>query len=314
MQNRYSGFTLLEVLTATFLLSLLVTAFYVPRFETDFRSYQTDLATRTGEEIYQLGVYAQNFVAHNHGVWPDATHNCYNAINTMQSSGFLPAGVDFTRGPIPSETPLKKVTGLTINPSATVRAGYYYTDCRANIISRRRDHFRITYIAPPSQDSVLEVLQNQLPNTTAALKGTHNVLTTFIPLPAAVPIVEGLLPRDGSRAMSGDLDVGGHVIIDAENILLSNGASLANQLIDTIIVSPGTEVSKPNCVTGHTPVITLAPADIFLSNGAPVTRARVWAEDNSFWIIKSQVVGADGTVENDAQHIQVVATIACVTS
>jgi len=192
------GFTLLELLAVMTVIGILIVQF-IPNVVEDVR--QND-ANVTAGEILSIGEAAQNWVADN-GSWPDQGNTCASAITTMVAAAGYIDNLD-------DKSPWYDAT---TNP-----AGAYTTSCTAT-------SFTVTVSTHADWSGVLA---NTLPVTTAL--GAQS--QTTYPLPSTIPALDDLLPRDGSRAMTGDLD------LDSNNINNINTATTVSTVATTDMRSP----------------------------------------------------------------------------
>jgi len=178
------GFTLVE-LTVVMLILLTVTAATVPNYVEDIHKARTEA---TINEVWNIIDGAQNFVANN-GNWPDESNGCADALSTMRAATGYIDGVE-------DESPWHDPTD---NPD-----GDYDTSCTT-------DNFTVTVTTDPEWAGLVA---NTLPATEIAGAET----TTSVPVPGEVPGLASLLPRDGSRPMTGDLDMDGNNVENAGNV------------------------------------------------------------------------------------------------
>lgn len=290
------GFTLMEVLVTIVVLSALITTFYLPQIKSDFDAYNKSLIEIIGDEIYRLGAAAQAYIADN-AEWPDETHGCVQAIERLASENYLP---NFTRA-----------SGIARNDSPTLpfdtkgapaRSGHFYTECGEDIPgSGVRRHFAVRFVLPDIYQKYAGLLKNLLPQSQRLINDTVEAVEAVFPLPAAIPAFDELLAVSGEREMEGDLLLGGNQIAEADDVYLSTGQSLGSVVTYAGIVRVGTQVRKPDCPAHYTPTITVAPADVSHSSGAPITKVLFDALDTgTAWAIRSRIFASgEGTVAEE---------------
>lgn len=276
------GFTLIEVLITIGLLSLLVTTFYVPRLQDDIIDYQRAIASTTADEIYGLATSAQNYAAAHLGSWPDAVNDCVNAITEMQDSGHLAAADDMSpldRSTMYQATPVnKKDAPFAITASSELHAGKYYTSCPER--GGQRQRFELRYILPTQQAGFSERMRAQIPNARIISSEKHAGLIMDVPVPSSVPIVESMLPRDGSRPMTGSLDMAQNVLLDVGDIYMSSGQSMGTKIEEALVVRHGDKIRKPRCLDGYEPNILVTLARVEAQGGA-LTQASIYAKSTT---------------------------------
>lgn len=226
MQSHLSqrGFTLIEIMVALMVLSILM----IPLVNQKANEFQDDIVKLAVGEINDLFQSAQNYAAENNGDWPDEATLCANAISTLDTAGFL--------------------SGFA---AASPYGNNYVTSCTTGAGKR----FEITLDTGSSGKA--NRLKGYLPSTTV----TGNSITVSVPLPASIPAFDSLLPRDGSREMTGDLDMDGNSILNAENLEFDGmGATAAQGIYFAGIVGNNQLINIPTCPSGFTPTPIVVPA------------------------------------------------------
>lgn len=138
----------------------------------------------TAAEVHALSESALAYYDAN-GDWPDGPTEagsgvCTDAIATMSGAGVLPPGID-------AKSP---------SWSATNGGGTYTISCDPSL-------FSVQVTARPKYGAQL---LSWLGGSTLA----GDTITQTTPIPGSFPALNALLPRDGSRAMTGALDMGGN--------------------------------------------------------------------------------------------------------
>ena len=295
-QHHHSGFTLVELLVTISIISLLLVGYYAPQVQSEFEESQRTIARTVAEEIYQIGAAAQAHAIDTGGDWPDNFDNCRGAIDELTLNNYL-AGID-------EESAFN---------SADISFGLFYTACPETITGTGiRNHFVIFYLVPREKIKYAGIIQNALPATSQlADTGGDVILQTDIPLPAAIPALQALLPLDGARAMTGELDMGGNDIAGVSDVFLQTGQTLGSAPVFSGIVRPGTAINKPTCPPGYAGSIVVVPVDVAHSSGQPISKMRVFARESaSFWTAHSEVVSITGT-DSDHNKVSMAVSVRC---
>ena len=234
--KKHHGFTLIELMIVMFIISILV----VPLMNVLLANIEERRLNTTIAEISDLFQSAQTFAADNAGAWPDEATGCANAVSTLQ----LPA------------------QGYLVGFNTTsVFGAVYSTACPVLGLAPRRFNVSVDV----GDVEVARKITGVLPATTMV----GSVITTSVPLPAQIPALELLLPRDGSRPMTGDLDMGNNDVLNANdveiNALSQNGvkAKLSTGINFAGIVKANelsVKYRKPSCPSGATPTPIVVPA------------------------------------------------------
>ena len=259
--KKQAGFTLFEMIIVLVIMSILVGPLVYQRMN-KFEEDQIGLAVAEINDLFQT---AQNYAAEETGDWPSEGDNCASAITEMENAGYLDG--------FSVRTPF----GTDIVTSCTTGAG---------------KRFSVTVDA--TQQGTAELLNGYLPSSTV----TNRFVTVSVPMPAAIPALEHLLPRDGSREMTGDLDMGGNSIVNNEDIdIASVGAKASEGIYFAGIVNNGDYVDKPQCPTGSTPTPIVIPTGMSDNGRArEIGAVYAWAQDSgSQWRIRLRIsVKRDG--------------------
>lgn len=258
MTHRYTqhGFTLIEMMIALMVLSILM----IPLVNQKTNEFQDEVVKLAVAEINDLFQSAQNFAAENSATWPDQATLCTNAINTLETQNYL--------------------AGFTV---ASPMGANYQTSCTTGAGKR----FSVSVDAGNSGRANL--LKGYLPSSTVA--GT--TLTVSVPLPAAIPALDGLLPRDGSRAMTGDLDMDGNNINNVQDIELDSVNANASQGIYFAgVVGNNQLINIPPCPGSFTPtpiVVPIGMSDNGTANAIGAVYAWAEAPNASQWRAKLRI-------------------------
>ena len=299
------GFTFFEMIVVVAIISIISTGWVAWRVNDDLRAWFATLAETETAEIVRIASAAQAHFA-DAGAWPDQANRC--ADGYLEISG--------------------RLTGLdNISPFATP----YEFNCATTGTS-----IRVSNLLPDEAHREWAVIiAAGLPGASVATRTdaagdiTGYRVNSDWPVPAEIPLLAALLPRDGSRAMTGDLDLGGHNIVSAStvtagNVVLNTGHSLANTVNFAGIYphrpfGPGglvrRGIPKPACSAGFTPQIFLVPIDIRHASGRPLTQFAVSAIDHpgnptGSWQLQSEVHDTS-TVDQNSDDIRAVAFTKC---
>jgi len=213
--KKQSGFTLAELTVVLAVISIL-TVSLTPNFTQKIRENKS---SRTAQEIAYIIEAAHQYVSAN-SKWPDQASSCAGAFTTLQGAGQL-QGMD-------NKSPWYDATN---NPT-----GVYTTSCTSS-------EFKVSV---DSNTDWAGYIANYLPATTVSGKTT----TTTAPLPSSVPALLGLLPLDGSRAMTGDLDMGTKSIKNATDVAASTVT--ASTSISTATLTASGNITSSGTVSGAT--------------------------------------------------------------
>ena len=313
--KRQDGFTVLELLVTVTLISLLVSIWYVPRIQSELDEHHRTVARITAEEIFNIGTAAQHFAMDGGGIWPGVADDCTNAVHLLTGSGYL-AGIDvysaFYTGEGEGGLP------FAVGPGETAEYGRYYTQCpEVPAGSGRRRHLVIRYALAGARSQYVGMIQSNLPAAVRLSGDAALAVEANVPLPAAVPVVNSMMPLSGERAMTGDLLLGGNQIAGVQDVFLDSGQTLGSAMLFTGIVKPGARVLKPSCPGGYSPSIHVTPVDVSHSSGLPVSKFRVWAVNDNrptsaapSWLIRSSVWTSAGE-ERDHSSVSMSVAVRC---
>lgn len=241
---KQSGFTIIELMIVMIVMSLFAAPFayqHIMKFEED----RIEIAVAEINDLFQS---AQNYAAEQDSEWPSEADNCASAITTLNAENYLQG---FS---------LRTPFGTNLSTSCTTGDG---------------KRFMVSIDAISAGNA--EVLKSYLPSSTVS----GNFVTVSVPMPAAIPALEHLLPRDGSRPMTGDLDMGGNRILEVENIEFPDmDATSAEAIYFAGIVGNNELIQKNQCPDGLNPTPIVVPAG-YSDNGTanPVGAVYAWAEN-----------------------------------
>lgn len=296
------GFTMFEVIIVVAIISLLTTGYFAWQANAGVRDWFATLAATQTDEIARIAGAAQGHYADNHA-WPDQAGGCGAAFSAL---GPRLAGMD-ERSPF--GTP-------------------YHVRCA----STGSEAITITNVLP--QESYREwavIVAAGLPGagvtsrTGAGGQVSGWEVSSSWPVPAEIPLLQSLLAVDGSRRMTGDLDMGGNAIVSAtaitaQNMALETGHSLANTVHFAGIVPHRVGsvlrrgIRKPTCPPGYTPQVFLAPVDVRHSSGRPITQFGLSARQHPTladrWQVQSTVHDT-ATAETNHADVRALAFTKC---
>ena len=196
--NNETGFTLIELMIGMLIASLLIGP-YVYQKQVEFKE---SLDAITLSEIQDIGTSAQNYAAEQNLSWPDEDNQCSSAISLMKNEGYL--------------------SGLSDN---SVFDTAYKTSCTPSPGSR----FSVEVDTKTSAQA--EILASYLASSVV----TGQTVRYSIPLPSSIPALEHLLPRDGSRPMTGDLDLGENNIVNINDVTATGKVEAENIITSKIL-------------------------------------------------------------------------------
>jgi len=265
------GFTLIELLGVIALMSVLASLVGPALINMQLKRSDQMVLDRAAEQLSRLAQAAQRHALDNTGVWPDEANACAGAYATLNGASRIPG--------IPTTDPW---------------GNNWIISCTAG--------GDITVSATADNNRNAELVANSVTGATV----TGNRVTGNWPLPAALPALDALLPRDGSRAMTGNLDMDNNNI-GAAGEITTEGLSVTREIMpqyvqmDSRTFQLGTLIPKPSCASGGSPRILLhvhgLRADEIYTYGE-----MAWARDQcSQWRIDpyrswdSQVVGVATT-------------------
>lgn len=294
------GFTFFELIIVLSIISIVSTGWLAWRVNDDVRDWYASLAETEGREIERIAGAAQAHFADTGG-WPDAANGCVGGFVSM---GPALAGLDNIS---PFQTPYElscSTTSTSIQVSNTLPG------------ENQREWAVIIAAGLPGAGVSTETGAD---GTTTGWR-----VNSDWPVPAEIPLLDALLPRDGSRAMTGDLNLDGHAVVSATNMVLTTGHSLANTLHFAGIYphfpfGPGGVVRrgipKPQCPPGFSAQIFLVPVDIRHSSGRPLTQFSFSAVDHpgnpaGAWRLQSRVHDT-ATAEVDSDDVRALALTKC---
>lgn len=260
--KKQSGFTIFELVIVMTVMSILA----APLVYQSMQNFEEDRIEIAVAEINDLFQSAQNYAAEQDGEWPSESDNCATSITEMENENYL--------------------DGFSVRSP-------FGTDLVTSCTTGDGKRFSVTLDA--TQSGVAELLKSYLPSSTV----TNRFVTVSVPMPASIPALEHLLPLDGSREMTGDLNMGENTILNSEDIELNSVEADASEGVYFAgIVSNGEYVDKPVCPTTKTPTPIVIPTGMS-DNGTAreIGAVYAWAEDSgSQWRIRLRIsVKRNGT-------------------
>ena len=251
--RKQAGFTVFELVLAMTVMSLMIGPFVFQKIQ----SFEEDRIGITVAEVNDLFQSAQNYAAKESGDWPSEGDNCASAIAEMENEGYL--------------------DGFSVRTS-------FGTDLTTSCTTGNAKRFMVTVDA--NSEGNADLLSGYLPSSTV----TGDIVTVSVPMPAAIPALEHLVPRDGSREMTGDLDMDSNDIINAnqvetETVLLNSVVASGDGCATNGMIARDNNGRLLSCVSGQwtgaegTPAMMVAyfnsascPDGWTVSNGANGTQ------------------------------------------
>ncbi len=310
IRYRAGGFTLIEVLLAITVLSLLVGGYYGPQLLADTRRIQRTQADIIAQEISMLGAAAQSYALSHAGYWPRQDDNCEQAH--LELTHRLPERA-FDRDTIFYAGEAEVTPPLFETNEEQAYPGRYYFDCSEDM-SGKRYLFRVGLMFDGYAAVWADYIANQLPNSEIIdgpvpdddLVGLQVSWPEMTVLPA---LNEFVLKSDPQ--FEAHLDIGGHAVYDAGEVALRSGQTLASALQYAGIAQPGNDVNKPDCPLGLVPQLVTVPIEIGHENLQALTYFRTYASDlGDRWRIHSRVYGVESE-SSDAARIRVSVFTSC---
>ena len=285
------GFTMFEMIVVVAVISLLTTGYFAWQANAGVRDWFATLAATQTDEIARLAGAAQGHYA-EHYAWPDQANGCGAAFAALADRL---AGMDNLS---PFGTPYHVRCASTGSNSITI----------ANVLPQRsyREWAVVVAAGLPGADVATRT-------DAGGMVSGWEVASSW-PVPEEIPLLRSLLPLDGSREMTGDLDMGGNAIVSAtsitaRNVALETGHSLANTVHFAGVVPYRNGnlirrgIRKPTCPPGFTPQVFLAPVDVRHSSGRPITQFSISARQHPTlpdrWQVQSTV---HDTANAEANH------------
>ena len=290
--SKRGGFTLIETLITVAILSILVSSYAVFKLRADIAELNQRLSDALIEEITLIGNQAQ--VAHaRSGSWPDDANGCAGAFaNTTMRV----IGID-QNSPFPS---------VSYKPSCTA------------------DAFTISLVMPASLEAWAHYIKAQTPsiNDVTALVDGKQSLTSKWPPPADITLFKRLLDDyykiDGSKAMTGNMDLGGHDIVDIGKaqgkdfeLKTQTRTHRLSKTVESIrLVRAGDIITKPSC---SSPKIYITSANVGNPSGRPVTSIQ-WTASSSGnkWTIENTLSDDQKFTANDKTFLRGIAIVKCL--
>lgn len=192
------GFTMIELLVVLSIMAIATSYLLSNRLQNTMIEQRDKIRTKTINEIKYISDAASGYIV-DFKKWPDELNLCTDAINVLTTKV----------GPSPSYLHYIE----NISPYNTE----YKTSCDTN-------NFNIE--VEVGKDAA-EYISNNLANTTIK-SGKSNVIISSIPRPEAIPYLAAYLARDGSKKMTGDLNMGEKTVKDAADVVLPDGRKLTD--------------------------------------------------------------------------------------
>lgn len=307
-----AGFTLLEVLVVMVMLSLIASGYYGPQLLAETRRIKRIQADVVAQEISAVGAAAQAYVlAHagsGAGSWPREEHDCrqaHLALTDRLPPHAFSRDTAFYRGPADGGA-------LTQAGGVAWHIGRYYFGCIRNS-EDDPSIFRVYLMFDIGDDgaALADYVANQLPGSSVTFYANFPILTVEWPLPAALPAFDAFVAK-AEPELEGHLDVNGHSIFDADEVILNSGQTLASALQYAGLARPGNEVNKPDCPPGLTPQVVTVPVEMGHNRGQPLTHFRVFADDaGTAWRVNSTVHGVQHQSFTDDSRVRVAVFTMC---
>ncbi len=258
--NRQSGFSLIELVIVLFIISSIAVVTVRATISKNAIDKIASDAELTKNEITQIQQASGGYLV-DMNEWPDFANNCANAITTLTNA-----------------MPTAYLRFINIQSPYLTN---YVTSCNTNTFAIE--------VETDSNDAAL-ILSNQLANAVAT---ATNFVIAEIPRPEEQPTLEQFLLLDGSRAMMGNLDVGGNEISNVTRLTATdvnfNGQDLKLgigkfvSMGSTAFNTLNAVVNKPNCTQGSlvgTPEIILRIHGVTTILGSPLGIRNVsWSAD-----------------------------------
>ena len=294
------GFTLLEMLVVMIVLSLLTTGYYGPQLLAETRRIKRIQADVISQEISMLGSAAQSYALAHAGVWPRQDYDCQQAhlelTNRLPEEAFNQDTVFYT-GTVGSDN-----LPFSVDEDQT-HLGRYYFDC-SEIENGDRPRFNVRLILDGNAVAWVEYIANQLPNSRVVGNSDVRGLEVGWPATAAIPALDDFVSKT-APVFEGDINVNGHSIFDADEVILNSGQTLASSLQYAGIATPGNYIDKPDCPAGLVPQVVAVPLEVSHEDDQAITYFRAYAMDvGELWRIKSTVYGAESE-SLDAARVRV---------
>ena len=312
------GFTLLEMMASLLVLALLAGSFYAPRVLSQARELQRAQALAAAEQINRIGTVAQDWTLSNNGHWPDAGNQCANLFLLLASRL---QGLEAASAP---SSPWRRAGRKTLpithpgwNQSGEI--GRYYPSCSADSLQVE------TFIS--SEDELWAYyVRNRLAGAEVDQFAHQNFVRLRVhwPLPAAIPALSDLVSKsqpEFTGAMRSNIDVGGHAILRASDMILDNGHSLGKTIAYAENLRPNVRITAPACAPGLRPQALASFNRLLHKSGKPINFSAALVRPDSRsdpvnnpgnrWLVLSRVIDSSGVVDDNNPDVRISVLVRC---
>ena len=310
------GFTLLEMMASLLVLALLAGSFYAPQVLSQARELQRAQALITAEQLNRIAAVAQDWTLSNNGHWPDVSNRCANLFPLL-SSRLL--GLESSATPSsPWLHGAPRSLPITHSAWNQGQLGRYYPSCsnddlQIELFMRSEDELWAHYIKNRLTGAVLDQFSGR----------NYVRLRAQWPLPAAIPALDALVSKSRPEltgALRSNVDVGRHAVFGASDVILDNGHSLGKTIAFAENARPRQIVSAPRCAPGLRPQALASFNRLLHSSGKPINfsaaivvplDADAINNPGNRWLVSSQVIDSDGTIDNNNPAIRINVLVRC---
>lgn len=286
-ERRAGGFTVLEVLLATLILSTIAATIWAPRLVSEAQELRLQIADLLVEEIHVLSNAARRHATRNSGEWPGQQDDGCPSDSAWAALSPEVPGLD-RNSPLLRLGTSTKANGET----QTTTLGIYEFRCDDN-------DFVIDASAHSDDIDLLDYAASQFARANVQFVDGADRMRVPVASSTALPELEEL-----------------------DDVQLKTGQSLGSAVTFAGVFDPGNEIEKPECPAelGYVPQIVTVPVQMSHSEGFPMVEFRVWAEDLAAtpttparWRLRSHVVTSanDGSPEPDNDDVRIAAFVKC---